>query len=178
MSLQDLWVLARKKHPKPTFNGRNLEELEDKELSRLERKNELELQRLQILELKRMKANEDFARIRESLTDGGEDDFEDGEDSEESALMQLLTPIISNIAQKGAGTPPLSSRSVFQHPTEEQPPIMTDEDIRSFLASQPRAYLKVAKKLPPGLLRRKILQTMPMTEGEYERSHKILMEEF
>lgn len=112
-------------------------------------------------------------------------DEDETEDDDNNDLMDMLSQIImaSRNNQGGntfAGNEMNSNiNNSPQSPSNpQQNRTFTDDDIRNFIKSQNKIYVKIAKKTDKNNLKEKIREKMPLTDADYERAYEILQKEF
>jgi len=168
MALKDLWKLIKSDNKK-VVDVRNNHQFSDEdrehavEMRQIRQETARIREKMQLLEQKR-----ELDELKSELYHHESDEDDDGQ----TKILEYLAPIMANMRAGNAakGTQP---------PIQQSPPSqLSDDDIRSFIVKQKRGYVKLAKTMPKELLKRQISQQFPLSDDEFERAHKILVEEF
>lgn len=172
MSLKDLWFIFKKKDPRA-----NKQFTEDDQKKSLEVRQAMHDIKMRRLDAERARADYELAKYENKIKDEFGDEDE-GDDGELAALQTILTPFFSK-KQEVQG----SQDGFYSHPTNFSPSAnvpnnITDEDIKSFIKSQPKMYVKMAKKAPKNMVIQQSMSKMGLTEAQALRAYDILQEEF
>lgn len=197
MAWRDLWKIVRTKSEKTSNKPINhIFSDEERELSADLRALKLEKAKLLAqMDIERQKIALEKQKLElEDLKAelNGDDNEEETQNNSngfnpEAILMTLIMkhfmgnnmpPQQTTLHNFPANPTPLQESPANLGQSQEHPPTISDQEIRNFLKSQPKNYIKLAKTLPKEVVYRKVTQETPLTNEEFERAYEILQKEF
>jgi len=173
MSLKDLWNILKKKDPRANHIF-----TEDDQKKSQEVKQAMHDIKMRRLDAERARADYELAKYENKIIEEFGDEDE-GSNNELAALQTILTPFFTKSQQGNNGQ---QADDFYSPPTNNSPAVVqnniTDEDIKSFISSQPKAYIQMAKKAPKNMVIQQSMNKMGLTEQQALRAYDILQEEF
>ena len=126
--------------------------------------------RVMELQMQKLEAKARLEEVKAELY--GEEEDEEIEKSPDDALLNtLLSSVMQGKAQSQQVTPATPFNTVSA-------PVLSDEQIRQFLSNQNHDKIQQAKQMPKPLLKQYVQSQSGMSDADFERAHKILIEEF
>jgi hypothetical protein len=159
-------LVKKKRTPNHTFSDEDRQA--SAELRRYKsdlKKQELEIEKLKI-DRKKLEMQAEIEDLKEELFGEDEEDI-----SEARTPEDLLMPILMKVLSGGN-----QQENVQNEPPQQQEINLSDEEIKEFLESQPKSYIKQAKKIPDSMLKKLIEQQVPvkLNEDTINRAIKIV----
>jgi len=173
MSLKDLWFILKKKDPRANKQFTEEDQKKSQEVRQLQ--HDIKMRRL---DAERARADYELAKYENRIKEEFGDDEDENEGQELAALQTILSPFFNKQqqpGQEGFYSPPTDTSPSFQVENKNE---ITDEDIKSFIKSQPKMYVKMAKKAPKSMVIQQSMNKMGLTESQALRAYDILQEEF